>query len=680
MKKAFLLWILLLSSCFVMAEKVFVDGIYYNLISENTAEVTYNGDEEDGWMYFSPDELYVGDVVVPASFVYDSKFYQVTTIGESAFAGSKNMYSLTLPASISTIKDAPFSLCLSLSSINVSSENELYFSQNGILYERRNNRVSIFFVPRNIQGDVELNERITTIPSSAFQSTNITTITIPENVTSIGDGAFYNCQYLSEIFFNQKVKTIGVQAFGKCNSLMIVTIPESVEKIEKSAFLSCSNLIYPIFKEGLVSIGEMAFYDCGNIVAVNLPSTLQSIGNKAFDRCENLKQIQNNSSLVLTAGSDENGSVAKYVDEIIQKEEETVLSDFLLNIISSDCGSLQAEFDINTVIEYDSLLWDLGDGNYRKNVERFNYTYQSSGVYSPIVYLWKNKKETKVTKEYAVNVKEIPSAKFSYENSDFIVPASVVLINESTFSNLEKLQYEWYVDDKILSSEKNFVLNENERGFRNVLLKVIAENGCEDVYEEDILIKNEGEFEFVDYESCQHDEGEETCEYRIGDNTLIVYGKIESYCGGDVYTAEIIDKGDTLEVKTYRNLMRNITTCMCLFDYEISIPNFYKESCVVVFNGKKINVGEEQTSVSEIKNDSFVKIRKDADNHNVIIKMSDENISDYTYDIISEVGKKINGGRILRKTTVLNFSASNGIYFIRVYKDGELIAIQKILN
>lgn len=299
------------------AEKIELDGIYYNL-GNGTAEVTYRGDEEDGWMYFNYDELYTGNVVIPESITYNGTTYQVNAIGNDAFAGSKIMTSLHLPSTIKTMGSGIFSLCNGLAQITVDDDNTEFFSYDGLLYTKKN--TELYFVPKGIWGEVTLLDGISTIPLSAFQNcTGITTVTIPETVTEIADGAFYGCSSLEEIFFNDKLTTIGEYAFGKCTNLQIVNFPESLKTIKTCAFLSCRNLYYALLHEGITSIGKMAFYDCENLMGIELPSTLTSIAEKAFMGCYNLGSIKNKSKLKVEAGQEDNGYVAYYATEIIEE-------------------------------------------------------------------------------------------------------------------------------------------------------------------------------------------------------------------------------------------------------------------------------------------------------------------------------------------------------------------------
>lgn len=324
-------WALLfLSASSVGAEKVEIAGIYYHLNGDGFAEVTCRGDEEDGWMYYPADELYVGDLTVPGEVEYEGKTYVVKALGDDAFAGSKYLTSISLPLSLTSVGSGVFTLCNGLEYISVDDMNPTFISQDGVLYKR--NPLSIFFVPRSISGDITLLDAVREIPSAAFQNcVNLTTITLPEEVISIADGAFNNCKNLQEIFMGDKLESIGEYAFSKCSSLTIVNFPTSVKSIKAAAFADCTNLTYVLFHEGLENIGKMAFYNCGNIVGVQLPSTLTTIGEQAFKECVNLDIVKNDSPLPIQLGSTDYGYVAYYATQIIPDPQGTGCG----NIISS---------------------------------------------------------------------------------------------------------------------------------------------------------------------------------------------------------------------------------------------------------------------------------------------------------------------------------------------------------
>ena len=169
--------LLLLCATAAAAHDFEVDGIYYNILSDEdkTVEVTYRGNYYNSDLY-----EYSGDVTIPANVTYKGTTYSVTTIGDSAFDYCSSLTSITIPNSVTSIGSGAFGDCSSL-----------------------------------------------------------TSITIPNSVTSIGKSAFYGCSSLTSITIPNSVKTIGDYVFSNCSSLASIEIPNSVTSIGNSAFILC---------------------------------------------------------------------------------------------------------------------------------------------------------------------------------------------------------------------------------------------------------------------------------------------------------------------------------------------------------------------------------------------------------------------------------------------------------
>ncbi len=324
MRHFFSVLFLFLWAHIAMSATVAVDGIYYELSeADGTAAVTfrpYEGVSSDGWMYYSADQLYVGDVVVPDSVCYGGVCFRVVRLADNAFAGSRQMSTLSLPASVVSVGSGLFSLCTGLETISVAEGNPVFTDIDGVMYKK--SPLEIFFVPRAISGNLTLPDGLTEIPSSAFQNcVFLDGITIPNSVTAIRDGAFDGCSSLAEVNFGTGLTTIGRNAFSKCKYLQIIDFSSTLlTSIGAMAFDGCTDLSLVYLGNRLQTIGISAFYDCA-LFALALPASLTSIGDKAFYGCTNLSTIQNNSALTLALGDASNGYVAYYASEIIVPTE-----------------------------------------------------------------------------------------------------------------------------------------------------------------------------------------------------------------------------------------------------------------------------------------------------------------------------------------------------------------------
>ena len=136
---------------------------------------------------------------------------------------------------------------------------------------------------------IAIPESVTSIGDCAFEyCSSLTSIIIPKSVTSIGYSAFSGCSSLTAITIPESVMSIGYYAFSGCGSLTSITIPKSVTSIEFYTFSNCSSLTSATIPESVTSIGEGAFSGCSSLTAITIPGNVSSIGNYAFKGCSSL--------------------------------------------------------------------------------------------------------------------------------------------------------------------------------------------------------------------------------------------------------------------------------------------------------------------------------------------------------------------------------------------------------
>ena len=130
---------------------------------------------------------------------------------------------------------------------------------------------------------------VTSIGDGAFvYCSGLTSITIPNSVTSIGYEAFYNCTGLTSITIPNSVTSIGDYAFQYCTGLTSIEIPNSVTSIGNSVFEYCTGLTSIVIPNSVTSIGDFAFYGCSGLTSVVIPNSVTSIGDYAFSGCSGL--------------------------------------------------------------------------------------------------------------------------------------------------------------------------------------------------------------------------------------------------------------------------------------------------------------------------------------------------------------------------------------------------------
>lgn len=127
-------------------------------------------------------------------------------------------------------------------------------------------------------------------PWYRFES-EITTLTIAEGITSIGDNAFCGMESLNRVTIPDSVKLIGVNAFNSCYSLQNVEMGTGVTGIGWDAFKDCDAMTSIIIPGGVTDIEGETFYSCDNLKTVTICNGVVAIGSRAFQRCDNLETI-----------------------------------------------------------------------------------------------------------------------------------------------------------------------------------------------------------------------------------------------------------------------------------------------------------------------------------------------------------------------------------------------------
>ena len=348
---------------------------YYQFRVENETEVCllqYHS------FYDDPGPYWFNKVEVPEYVTNNGKQYKVTSIGNHAFSSFENLFSITIPCTVTSIANDAFSGCCILSEIKVNSENEKYDSRNNCnaIIETSSNTLI-----KGINNTI-IPYSVTSIGSGAFSGcSELTSISIPSSVTEIGSNAFSGCSSLTSIVIPNNVKIIGEHTFYGCG-LTSITIPNSVSFIEHSAFEACSALSTivveegnskydsrnncngiietesnkliigiknTIIPEGVLSIGPNAFYNCTELTSITIPNSVTEIGHWAFNSCRGLKNITipNNVSFI---GSNAFGSCTGLTSITIPSSVTNIVESAFqgCNNLLSVTSDIEEPFNINS--------------------------------------------------------------------------------------------------------------------------------------------------------------------------------------------------------------------------------------------------------------------------------------------------------------------------------------------
>ena len=215
-------------------------------------------------------------------------------LGAVAFEDCDLLESVTIPAGLTSMVDNPFANSNAIHTISVDARNSVYYSENNCVIEKATRRLVV----------------------------GIKTSRIPENVTAIGDKAFYFCRELDSVTIPKTVTVIGRDAFCGCSGLSTITIPGSVKTLESGAFGYCEGLTSVTIPAGVTSMGPNPFGSCASLTSISvsvnnayyycrdnclierktgklitgtcnsrIPAEVTTIGERAFAGCDGLSSI-----------------------------------------------------------------------------------------------------------------------------------------------------------------------------------------------------------------------------------------------------------------------------------------------------------------------------------------------------------------------------------------------------
>ena len=239
------------------------------------------------------------------------------TISRSTFEDCSSLTSLLIPLGVTTIGQTAFKGCSSLKSVSIPSSVTYVFSSTQTEYcafYGCNNIDSIFW-------DSNCNISYITM----FCKGSLKNISLGENVTVIGDNAFYNCSKISKLSITDNITKIGQRSFGYCTGLTSLSIPYGVKTIANDAFEGCSNIVdlywnsdetpyratyYCQSNLEKVTIGDSvskiptyAFWGCKKIKKITIPNSVTDIESNAFNGCIGLTSVVIPSSVLSIGGS-----------------------------------------------------------------------------------------------------------------------------------------------------------------------------------------------------------------------------------------------------------------------------------------------------------------------------------------------------------------------------------------
>ncbi len=297
------------------------------------------------------------------------------------------------------------------------------------------NGVLTKYKPKKGETSVTIPDTVTSINNGAFMfCKNLTEVKIPDSVTSIGNGTFWECPSLKKVKLPNSVTSIGMYTFYNCSNLTEITIPDSVTSIGNDAFKCCKNLTSVNMGSSVKNIGMMAFCNCENLKKINFPDSIAHIEPGAFSSTRWFEEypgdlvIVDNGILIKYKGNDKHVIIPdsatsigiRAFDECHNLEKVTIPN----SVTNIDRGAFSSCHNLKTVIIPDSVTNIAGGA--------FNQCYNLKKITIPNT------------------VTNIGDAAFSHCNSlkEITIPDSVISIGEKAFYECKSLK-------EIKVSEKN---------------------------------------------------------------------------------------------------------------------------------------------------------------------------------------------------------------------------------
>lgn len=226
-----------------------------------------------------------------------------------------------------------FAVCLCV--FNASAANDGYY-----VYEMNDGEATITGCDRSISGDIVIPEklggiRVTAIGEKAFYNcSDITTVTIGDNIRSIGKAAFAHCYALSEVILPDTIDEIADETFDMCFNLAKVSLTKTnIRRIGALAFAYCEFLESATFPDTLETVGAEAFKECGNLQSVIIGKGMTHIEKDAFAKCYNLFNVyysgteEEFKAVTIDEGNDRLKVAAVYYEHIHVYDNKAIVSE-----------------------------------------------------------------------------------------------------------------------------------------------------------------------------------------------------------------------------------------------------------------------------------------------------------------------------------------------------------------
>lgn len=281
-----------------------------------------------------------GALIIPATVTHLDTTYTVTSIGRYAFAN----YTRVIQIGDSIVSGGEFEYFVQITSVTIpntitSIGSYAFMSCVGLT-------------------SIDIPETVTIIDTGAFSTcTGLTSVNLPVSITYLGTDVFYQCSGLTSVIIPNSVPFIGSGTFAYCSSLTDIAIPSSVTYIGDWAFSECSGLVSVHIPNTVTYIDDFAFHGCSGLVSVNIPNSVTYIGKEAFMDCS-LPSIYIPSSVTyLSEGAfDDNNPYSIVVDPnnriYDSRDNSNAIIETATNALVTGCRNTIIPHSVTSIVPY----------------------------------------------------------------------------------------------------------------------------------------------------------------------------------------------------------------------------------------------------------------------------------------------------------------------------------------
>ncbi len=277
-------------------------NVYYTGDTESWCGITFDGYSANPMYYamnFYIDNALVKEIVIPDT---------VAEIKPYTFCGFEGVISVTIGDGVTSIGDGAFYNCTNLAHVYSSSDTEAWcgitFGDNyaNPMYYAKN-----FYIDNTLVKEIVIPDTVTEIKPYAFCGfEGVTSVTIGDSVTSIGDGAFYNCTNLARVYCTSDTESWCRITFGSYSAnpmyyakdfyidntlVKEIVIPDTVTEIKPYVFCGFEGVTSVTIHNSVTSIGQYVFKDCTSLTSVTIGNSVMRIGYRVFHNCTSLVNV-----------------------------------------------------------------------------------------------------------------------------------------------------------------------------------------------------------------------------------------------------------------------------------------------------------------------------------------------------------------------------------------------------